>query len=117
MLRSETIFEFRASRGGLGAGGLGGVGAAAAAAAALCGGGLGGETGVVVVALAAALGIEVLEGVRRCETGLMEGDGLGAGEALVESSRTAVRILDWRYWVGVGGLVGVWRGGGGMVVV
>lgn len=40
--------------------------------------------------------MDVLEGVRGWETGLVEGAGFGAGEALVESSRTAVRIAEGR---------------------
>lgn len=76
------------------------------------GAGLGG--GVVAAVLAGGLGVDVLEGVRGCETGLLEAAGLEAGEALVESSRTAVRIAEGRCdCVEAAG----WGEGGTLVVV
>lgn len=78
----STIVAFNALSGIFGAGGFVG------------GAGLGG--GVLAAVLAGGLGVDVLEGVRGCETGLVEAAGFGAGEALVESSRTAVRIAEGR---------------------
>lgn len=57
--------------------------------------------------------MDVLEGVRGCETGLVEVAGFGVGEALVESSRTAVRIAEGRCCgVGEAG----WGKGGGTLM-
>jgi hypothetical protein len=65
---------------------------------------------VVPAVFEGGLGEDVLEGVRGWETGLVEADGLGAGEALVESSRTAVRIAEGRCG-GVAEAVGRGKGG------
>lgn len=104
MLRLETIWEFRAARGGFGAGGLG-VGAGAAGLGGVdCGvdlgaggGGGGADFGIgVLVDAVFETGLRDSGAVEVVGFGDADADFGEGGEAFVESSRMAVKILEVR---------------------